>query len=206
MCKGVEATSILRMRLMLIADSHGREMSDLVTGTYKGWSVFSVIVGQKTSAIRACYESRVSAAVLFQPDYVLLHCGHNDVVYHPRYTREPQHIKHFFPDILDFLQLLATNHPQARVIYFSLLPRGVGPHMGKEEKDKYNKLACRFGVRATTSCNHAGFEVLQNFCMWKSVRKSTEDTTLLDEGGLHLCALGKRALIDFWISAISNDY
>jgi hypothetical protein len=191
---------------MLITDSHGRELSGLVTGTYKGWSVFSVIVGQKTSAIRSCYESRMAAAVLFQPDYVVLHCGHNDVVYHPRYTKEPEHIKHFFPDILDFMHLLSANHPQSRIIYSSLLPRGIGPYMCKEDKDKYNKLACRFGVRATTSCGHAGFQVLQNFCMWKSVRKSTEDPTMLDEGGLHLSTLGRKSLVNFWISTISNDY
>ena len=78
--------------------------------------------------------------------------------------------------------------------------------MCEDDRDRYNKLACRFGVRATTSCHESGFQVLQNFCMWKSVRKSTEDTTLLDEGGLHLNALGKKALVDFWITAVSNDF
>ena len=194
------------MRLLLVADSHGRELSELVTRNYRGWSVFSIIVGQKTSDIKARYESRVEAAVRFHPDYVILHCGHNDVVFHPRYTKEPQHIKHFFPEILDFLQLLARNHDQARIIYSALIPRGVGPYMSEGDRDSYNRLACRFGVRATTSCHDSGFQVLQNFCMWKSVRKSTEDISLLDEGGLHLNAIGKKVLVDYWIAAISNDF
>jgi hypothetical protein len=78
--------------------------------------------------------------------------------------------------------------------------------MNKEKKDKYNKLACRFGVRATTSCQKEGFQVLQNYCMWMSVRQAVEDARLLDEGGLHLNTLGKETLIKYWINTISNDF
>ena len=78
--------------------------------------------------------------------------------------------------------------------------------MSEGDRDSYNRLACRFGVRATTSCHDSGFQVLQNFCMWKSVRKSTEDISLLDEGGLHLNVIGKKVLVDYWIAAISNDF
>jgi hypothetical protein len=144
--------------------------------------------------------------VAFRPDYVILHSGHNDVVFHPKYNPKPQHIKHFFHVILEFLHLLEENHPTARVIYSSLLPRGASSRMSEGEKDSYNRLACRFGVRATTSCQSEGFMVLQNFCMWKSVRQSIEDVSLLDEDGLHLNPLGKKTLIQFWIDTIANDF
>jgi lysophospholipase L1-like esterase len=194
------------MRLLLVTDSHGRDLADIVHRSYKGWTVYSVIVGQSTDAIRTAYERQVRAAIQFRPDYIVLHCGHNDVVYHPRYNENQQHIKHFFPEILEFLGLLAANHPLSRVFYSSMLPRGEGPLMNSSEKLKYNKLACRFGVRAATSCHEAGFEILKNFCMWESVRQSVEDDSLLDDGGLHFNLAGKKKLVHSWLSIISNDF
>jgi hypothetical protein len=90
------------MKILLVTDSHGRDLLGLFRFERKGWNVLAVRVGSTLHAVRHAFMGRISEIQRFQPDCVVFHAGHNDVVFQQKHNRYPQHIKYFFPSVKDF--------------------------------------------------------------------------------------------------------
>jgi lysophospholipase L1-like esterase len=122
------------MRLLIVSDSHGRELSKVFAKDYPDCIVKIMLVGSTTDQVRDNYVRRQREAISFMPDNIILHVGHNDVVYHPYHNTSPRHIKDYFPDVMSFLRLLRERHAGSKLYYSTMLPRGVGRMLSEEQK------------------------------------------------------------------------
>jgi lysophospholipase L1-like esterase len=190
------------MHLLIVSDSHGRELKEVFDKEYPRWVVKIIVVGAGTDQVRETYMRRQQDAISFRPDNIILHVGHNDVVYHSYHNRSPRHIKEFFLDVLSFLGLLQEAHPELKLFYSTMLPRASSRVMSEEKKSQYNSLSARFGVRAQSSCRREGYGFLLNACLWQSLRQKIENPDFFDAGGLHLNKTGKRVMVEGWMKTM----
>ena len=190
------------MRLLIVSDSHGRELIKAFATDYPTCTVRIMLVGSTTDVVRENYARRQQEAISFMPDNIILHVGHNDVVYHPFHNTSPRHIKEFFPDVVSFLRLLRERHAESKIFYSTMLPRGVGRMFSETKRIQYNTLAARFGVLAQSTCRREGFGFLLNSCMWQSVRQKIGKTDIFEVGGLHLHEGGKKMLVKGWMDTM----
>jgi hypothetical protein len=190
------------MRLVIVSDSHGRGLEAIIHRDYKDWRVMTVWVGAQLEYVRSKYYDQMQEVYEFNPTHAILHVGHNDIMYHPQHNESPKHIKYYFPEVIEFLQLLQGYHPLTKVYFSTIFPRCEGSEMTSVEKRSYNVLAGRFGVRAKSSCIREGVGFIQNSCLWKSLRQCEEAADMISGGGLHLSKLGQTNLVKEWIETI----
>jgi lysophospholipase L1-like esterase len=141
----------------------------------------------------------------FNPEAIILHIGHNNLWYHPLHNIHPQNIKDFFPFVLSFLALLRGHHPSAKIIYSSIFPRSVGPHLDKSQRGSYNRLAARYGALTQSTCRREEIAFVLNRVLWSSVRKGIEHRQYFLYDGLHLNTLGKKAVAEGWVASIEGS-
>jgi lysophospholipase L1-like esterase len=187
------------MRILLVTDSHGRDMGTTIREVHSGWKIFTVRVGGVNTAVRASYLRRHRELRRFNPDRIILHVGHNDLQYHPYHNQSPEHGKYFFPSVLSFLALLMGNHPRATVFFSCPFPRTIGPGFTNDQRMVYNRTATRLGAMARSAANRSDFQCLLNGGLWKSVRKCQERPGILLPDGLHLSEAGRKVVVDGWI-------
>jgi lysophospholipase L1-like esterase len=191
------------MKLLIVADSHGRGMATVIHGLNKEWIVMTVFVGGQTEAVRDRYLDRLTEIRQFDPSRIILHVGHNDLNFHPRYNQDPQFVKELFPVVLGFIHLLQANHPAARIHYSSIFPRTIGPHMNEVSRKSYNKLASRYGCLTQSTCRKEGHRFMLNGALWISVRQARENSDYFLEDGLHLSADGQKVVARDWIKELT---
>jgi hypothetical protein len=192
------------MRLLIVSDSHGRGVEDIVRRDNKDWSVMTVWVGAQLEHVKAKHYAQMQEIYEFNPAYAILHVGHNDIMYHPQHNDSPKHIKYYFPEVVEFLQLLQGNHPLTKVFYSTIFPRSEGYDLSVVEKRNYNVLAGRFGVRAKSTCLREGVGFIQNSCLWTSLRQCEESSEMISSGGLHLSKAGQTNLVKEWLGTITG--
>jgi lysophospholipase L1-like esterase len=192
------------MRLLLVADSHGRGMGSVIHRLNTDWTVMTVRVSSQTSAVRERYVQRLAEIRQYEPEAIILHVGHNDLSHHEYYNPTPKHVKDFFPSVLEFVRLLQGNHPSARVFYSSVFPRSTGPTMSDKERRSYNKLASRFGALTQSTCTKEEIRFMLNGVLWISVRQAKENPDFFLDDGLHLCKGGQEIVAREWISTVAN--
>jgi hypothetical protein len=73
------------MRLVLLTDSHGKGMVEMLKRYKPEWEIMIVRVGRKALAISYMYDIQLSTIGRFQPTSFLIHMGHNDLCYHSTY-------------------------------------------------------------------------------------------------------------------------
>jgi lysophospholipase L1-like esterase len=192
------------MRLLLVADSHGRGMGSVVHRLDDSWMVMTVRVSGQTQDVKDRYLERLSEVRQFNPEAVILHVGHNNFSYHSYHNPDPDHVKEFFPSILEFVALLQGNHPRAKVVYSSVFPRSTGPRLTDGERHSYNKVASRYGCLTQSTCKKEGINFVLNGALWLSVRKAKENPTFFMEDGLHLLSSGQKIVARDWIKAVAG--
>ena len=185
-----------------MTDSNGRGLGRIFKTKRRDWSVYTIRVGRALPIVKAAFRSRIQTLRRFRPHCVVLHVGHNDVVRHDLYNPKGQHIKYFFPSVMEFVDLISRLLGGVRVIYSSLFPRSIGHGMDASDKYKYNKLAARYGVRAKSTCSSVGVPCVLNGGLWISVKRGLERASLFDAGGLHLSHDGRVVVVEGWIIAI----
>ena len=190
------------MIILLVSDSHGHVMGSTIEGIDSECQVMTISVGGKLGSIRSMYNARLNEVLLFRPDVIIVHSGHNDVMPHPRYDSQPVFMKFFIPQLERFRTQLLTNHPLSVIYFSSMLPRTTGPDFDSRQRDSYNKLCIRFRDMLRAAANRGGLKVLLNCSMWASVRFSREKPGqhLLD--GLHLNGTGRKTVAQEWLSKI----
>jgi hypothetical protein len=75
----LDLTVPLMMRVLVIGDSHCREMAGDFEDLVPDIPVLVVSKGRNTSLVRAEYFRRLASVREFSPSHIVLHSGHNDV-------------------------------------------------------------------------------------------------------------------------------
>ena len=192
------------MKLLIVADSHGRDLQGIIKRLEPDWDILVIWLGQKTSLLRQYYDGRLSEILAYNPDTIILHSGHNDVAFHVRYNREPIGIVELFPEVMDFREYLQANHPRASIYLSSLFPRTESGNFNIEQTGIYNRMAKRYMETVRSAANSGNFGRLLNRVLWKSVKKCIEIPEYFDRGGLHLNATGKESICAAWIADLSG--
>jgi lysophospholipase L1-like esterase len=188
------------MRVLVVSDSHGKKLKTILKELKPGWLFMIIPIGGKTSEIRQSYLRRQVSIAHFRPDLIVLHAGHNDLMAHPIHNQNPTFIKQYFPHLVAFASLIRGHFPAATFFLSGLFPRKASRTMTVGQAYQYNKLARRFNEMVRSSARSIGFRRLLNCFLWESVRQARVDPQYLSEDGLHLNAVGRRALCLDWIS------
>ena len=114
------------MRLLLLADSHGKEMLPLLH-TQAGLleppldlQQFHVIRGRSIEIIRGDYRNELANILSFSPDRVLIHAGHNNMVRHDIYNRSPLFITAVVHILLEFVVEVRASFPDTEIFVSTL--------------------------------------------------------------------------------------
>jgi lysophospholipase L1-like esterase len=195
----------VKMRVLVIADSHGKKLQAIFERLEPAWTVLIVTLGRRTNLLSDLYDSRRMELIRFRPDAIILHSGHNDIVAHARHNREPIGVRELFPKVMSFRRKLVDNHPLATVFLSSLYPRTQGADFSLEQVGIYNRMAKRHMESVRSASKSGGFRRLLNRVLWVSVKQCKEEIKYFDRGGLHLNAEGREAICVAWIAQLKGE-
>jgi hypothetical protein len=190
------------MRVLIVADSHGKKLQAMFTSLEPAWTVLIVTLGRRTDLLCDFYNSRRTELIRFRPDAVIMHSGHNDIVAHARYNREPIGVRELFTKVMDFRMRLVSDHPSAEIYLSSMYPRTEGDNFSKEQVGVYNRMAHRHMESVRSASNGGGFHRMLNRELWKSVKKCEENSSYFDRDGLHLNVTGRKVVCEAWITQV----
>ena len=195
------------MNILLITDSHGKKMAEVLERKKPGWSVLTLRLGGKIGAICRLYQSKMRGIRSFRPDVILMHLGHNDLVMHEVHNRDPRFITTVLDNIFAFAGRIAGDFPQSAVHLSCMLPRVSADRFNDKKVDSYNRMARRFGERLRSRSNQAGsvFGAIINRGMWGRIARweTLSGNHKLD--GLHLNSEGREIVASGWIKAILGE-
>jgi hypothetical protein len=190
------------MRLVLLTDSHGKGMVEMVNKYKPDWELKIIRVGRKASAVSYLYDIELSSIGRFKPSSFLVHLGHNDLCYHSVCNQQPMSVSDFMGILETFLLKIRIDFPHSGIMYSSLLPRSVGPRMGFEQHLLYNLMAISFADQARARLNSLGYDFVSNESLWYNRQEGIEHPIFFGADGLHLRAVGQEFVAKGWIEAL----
>ena len=196
------------MRLLLLADSHGKEMAPIISrqvGLIEPpveFEQYHVVRGRSIEIIRGEYRRQLAAIRAFNPDRVIIHAGHNNMVKHDVYNRSPLFITAVVHMLLEFVVEVHASFPGIRVFVSTLLPRKSSRHMSNLEASQYNRLCKRFGQHLLSSEIAHDFVTVLNRPFWIRISLAEPNRALLSPDGLHASDTGREVLAELWINAL----
>jgi lysophospholipase L1-like esterase len=194
------------MRVLLITDSHGRGLSTKMERLDTRLSVLNIRVGAKLTSIRGVYRRKLGSIRDYQPEVVILHFGHNDLVPHARHNPNPLFLTAVIHQIQEFVTEVAANLPDVRIIVSSILPRMPANGFGNARTASYNRLARRFGEMIRGLGNRADslFTGIVNRGLWGRIARSEPlGGCFHHSDGLHLNPEGKQLLVRGWLVVLN---
>ena len=111
------------MRILVLGDSHCRDMDGVFKELNSGTIVKTVFVSRQTSLVRLGYLRRIEELKSFSPERILIHVGHNDLNYHWRYNTDPSRLEDYFPQFVSFVELVKSSHPGSIIYLSNIFPR-----------------------------------------------------------------------------------
>ena len=194
------------MKLLLLGDSHCRELTDIFAELTSTITVYTVFVPLDITSITLQYRSKINTINAYRPDVILIHLGHNDLVYHPVHNLSPSNSSTVASSTIALANELHQNHPYATIYVSAIIPRTFThkSRLTKAQVTSYNKMAKRHGQRIRTYSETAGFESLSNNSMWSKISASIKHSTYYLKDGLHLNHAGQIALVGEWIKVITT--
>ena len=192
------------MRLLIVADSHGRGMGSQVKKENKNWDAIVVRVGRVAPEVYKAYEDLVPDIRKFRPEACVLHVGHNDLTYHSRFNPNPMDMMSFLKYVLGFIDRIQSDLPPCRIHYSSIFPRTVGYKMGKVAKETYNAMAVEYSREVTELFQRRRMPYIINDSLWFSMPEGREHPVFFQTDGLHLSALGREFVIREWMEKVAG--
>ena len=191
-------------RILLLGDSHTREMSAAFNKLSPSCLVYTITVPAGLNAIITKYRSILHHVINFNPSIVIIHAGHNDIVFHHYHNHHPSNPRVVTADILQFVAELSTNHPSIRPFISSIFPRTYTErsYLPESEILPYNKKIKRHGQYLQSITEDTPTTALLNMCLWYRISSALEDPSPFDEDGLHLTKEGKLSVVQEWLSII----
>jgi lysophospholipase L1-like esterase len=192
------------MKLLILGDSHCRDMDQYIKAINSSISVLVISAGDQLPTIRFRYRLQLAQIRSFNPDFVILHAGHNDMTYHQIFNHIPCISRDVTRELTSFATEIKRNFQLANIILSSILPRMDSPHssLTPENTVKYNNLAVRHGLRLRSAAQRLGFPTNLDMFMWARVYKTEVNTKYLLPDGLHLNELGQKELAASWVSSV----
>jgi lysophospholipase L1-like esterase len=202
------AAAVISRKIMILGDSHCRGMDEALKICDPSIHTLAIIHPRGTRAITARYRSAVSCVYDFTPEYIFIHCGHNDLVFHSSLNPSPINSEDTRTHTIDLALLLQRNHPDAKIIISALFPRTFTykSTLLQEEVSAFNRLAKRHGQRLRSQASMLPIPILValNMPLWRRISKSEETAKLFLPDGLHINNDGKKALAGAWLSNITT--
>ena len=192
------------MKLLLVGDSHCRELNEIFAELTSSITTYTVFVPRNINTITLKYRTEIQSINAFRPDVIVIHLGHNDLCYHSVCNQQPMSIDEFMGILETFLLKIRIDFPQSRIMYSSLLPRSVGPRMGFAQHLLYNLMAISFADQARARLNSLGYDFVSNESLWYSKQEGIEHPIFFGADGLHLRAVGQEFVARGWIEALEG--
>ena len=198
------------MRLLLLADSHGKGMLPLLH-TQAGLleppldlQQFHVIRGRSIEIIRGDYRNELANIMTFSPDRVLIHAGHNNMVRHDIYNRNPLFITAVVHILLEFVVEVRASFPNTEIFVSTLLPRKASRQMSSLEATQYNRICKRFGQHVLSNQLAYNYVAVLNRPFWLRISLCEPNGLLLSSDGLHVTNTGRGVLAELWLNALTH--
>ena len=194
------------MRLLIIGDSHCRELASTFAQLAPEIDIYIVSLGSRMNDIIFKYMQKLPDINLFNPDSVIVHLGHNDIVKHPSKNPIPTLTTVVAHRTIAFCVQIQNNHPNATIHISATFPRTFTHHstLTQYQVRSYNKKMKRQGQRLRTLASIANFHCLINNIMWRRISAAIEDHTLFSIDGLHLDTGGRTAVVTEWLPQINH--
>ena len=198
------------MKLLLLADSHGKEMMPVMT-THASmldpqWELdqLHIVRGRGIEIIRGDYRRRLPEIQTFAPDNVMIHAGHNNMVRHEVFNRSPLFITSVVHMLLELVTEIRSDFPDCKIFVSTLLPRKASRRMSGIEAQQYNSLCKRFGQHILSNEQSHNYIAVLNRPFWARISRAEPNEALLAPDGLHVTDNGRRVLADLWLCAIQR--
>jgi hypothetical protein len=192
------------VRLLLVGDSHMRDMDFFVQAIRPTYSTFTVCIPSSIDDIMTAYRSKFGNITTFDPEYCLLHMGHNELAYHPAHNVSPRQSRDVIRRTMAVAREIQTDFPTARIITSATFPRTTAyySHLNPKEIRIYNKTAKRHGQRIRAASSPLNYESSMNNPLWKHISKYEEDPKYYRTDGLHLNPVGMLTIAKCWMEQI----
>jgi hypothetical protein len=182
-----------------------REMDEAIENLNDDSTTYLISVGSSPQSIINHYRINLQAITQFNPTNVIIHTGHNDIVFHHSLNRHPRNPRLVTHQIIQLVNELLLNHPNIKPAISSIYPRTFTyrSYLSEEEVLSYNQKAKRHGSHLKSITQNTNITCLLNNCLWHRVSKAEENTTRFDNGGLHLTDVAKEVVAREWLTLIS---
>jgi lysophospholipase L1-like esterase len=194
------------MRLLLLGDSPMREMDEAIKAINDECTTYLISVPSNLQSNTNQYRNNLQAITHFNPTNVIIHAGHNDIVFHHSSNRHPRNPRLVTHQIIQLINELSLNHPNIKPAISSIYPRTFTyrSYLAEEEVASYNQKAKRHGSHLKSTTRNTNITYLLNNCLWHRVSKAEENTDSFDNGGLHLTDVAKELVAREWLTIISQ--
>ena len=196
------------MNVLLIGDSHmGRGLGQVLNNLSTSISTFTVLIPRTIDLITLEYRSKLQEIYLFNPDVIVVHLGHNDMVRHPIHNLNPSVSTTVASSTITFADEIHYNFPTATIFISAIFPRTHtdSSMLSSPEIISYNKIAKRHGQRIRTFAKIAGYKYFINNSMWHKISNSIEDPSIFLLDGLHLNPTGQLTILFEWLESIARS-
>jgi hypothetical protein len=166
--------------------------------------IYVISMGSQTDQVMLEYNRCKTQAFLFDPNFIILHTGHNDLAYHKYKNTSPKDSTQTTKITLDAATEIRGNHPKAITIVSAVFPRALSFKSSLRQLDlqHFNRTAERHTRRLATECKEVGLTVFKNNFMWKKKAEFRVKTHLFLQDGLHLSIPAKQYLITKWLEQV----
>ena len=192
------------MNLLIVGDSHCRDMDTDIHNYHPNMNIMIVTKSRGIPAITRRYNASIRDITNFMPNIVVIHCGHNDIMRHPKHNRHPIFITAAIRLQVQLATTIRTDFPNATILCSAVFPRTwkQAGRLTKEETTSYNWMAKRYGQRLRSECLANNLLFTFNMIMWAKISKAVEVPKYYLSDGLHLDTNGRIIIGQCWIDEI----
>jgi hypothetical protein len=165
---------------------------------------FHIVRGRSIEIIRGDYRKQLAEIIAFNPDHVLIHAGHNNMVRHDVFNRSPLFITAVFHMLLEFVVEVRASFPDAKIFVSTLLPRVSSRRLSNLQATQYNRLCKRFGQHLLTNQPIHNYIAILNRPFWLRISLAEPNGQLLSPDGLHVTNVGRDVLAELWLIVMTR--
>ena len=194
------------MRLFIIGDSHCRHMAEYIHQKKSTVLVYTVFAGCQIPEITVKYRAQIAAINDFDPDYTIIHVGHNNLARHTYKNPRPLVSRDVSRMSINLAHEVHANHPRSQILLSSVFPRTFteSSNLTEREVAKYNETAKRHGQRLRTRATEVGYGCILTSILWQSISSATADPDHYLPDGLHLTIDGTKNIAFEWLVATNQ--
>lgn len=193
---------INKMRILLLADSHGRELGEIMTTMSPHMTVESLwMPGGKIKDVKDMIVGNKDWIIHYNPTYVIFHTLHNQLAWHARSNPTVEHFEEVVQELEEVIKILIDLVPLAVPFVSGLFPRIASKYMAEDKVKGYNTKAQRVGRYIVQRCHY--FLYVRE--LWLQPYKGTANPDCFNKrDGLHFCYFGKREVARNWVEHITK--